>query len=114
MTRCLSRATVIRVRLDMKAAMQGTVCTNLEVNIFNKIFLFFFKEKDKNRTYRQYISCSEKGNVLVILSLMVKGSERARMRSENARLKIKIFRADLVLSLMTAIRTRPLLTTKII
>ena len=113
MTRCLSRATVIRVRLDMKAAMQGTVCTNLEVNIFNKIFLFF-QEKQKNRTYRQYISCSEKGNVLVILSLMVKGSERARMRSENARLKIKIFRADLVLSLMTAIRTRPLLTTRIV
>ena len=112
MTRCLSRATVIRVRLDMKAAMQGTVCTSLEVNIFNKIFFCFFSKK--NSTYRQYISCSGKGNVLVILSLMVKGSERARMRSENARLKIKIFRADLVLSLMTAIRTRPLLTTKII
>ena len=46
--------------------------------------------------------------------MMVKGRERARIRSENARLNMKIFRADLVLSLMTAMRTRALLTTKII
>ena len=30
MTRCLSRATVITVRLDMKAATQGTVLTSLD------------------------------------------------------------------------------------
>ena len=33
MTRCLSRATVITVRLDMKAATQGTVLTSLDTNI---------------------------------------------------------------------------------
>ena len=35
MTLCLSRATLITVRLDMKAARQGTVWTSLDINIFN-------------------------------------------------------------------------------
>ena len=72
-----------------------------------------FLGKFKN-IYRQQISFSEKENVLVSLTLMVKGRERARIRSEAARLKIKIFRADLILSLMTAIRTRALLSTTMI
>ena len=80
------------------------------------IFLsdIFIHKDSLNNIYRQLISYCEKGNVLVSLSLMVKGRERARIRSENARLNMKIFRADLVLSLMTAMRTRALLTTKII
>ena len=44
---------------------------------------------------------------------MVKGKETARMRSENARLKMKMFLADLIfLSLITVRMTRLLLTTK--
>ena len=44
---------------------------------------------------------------------MVKGKETARMRSEKARLKMKIFLADLIfLSLITVRMTRLLLTTK--
>ena len=80
------------------------------------IFLsdIFIHKDSLDNIYRQLISYCEKGNVLVSLSLMVKGRERARIRSENARLNMKIFRADLVLSLMTAMRTRALLTTKII
>ena len=119
---CLSRATLTTVRLDMKAAMQGTVWTNLNINIlitfWSSVFFVFFRPKlliyvlYRKYIYRQLISYSEKGKVLVSLTLMVKGRERARMRSENARLKIKIFRADLILSLMTAIRTKALLTTK--
>ena len=35
MTRCLSRATVITVRLDMKAATQGTVLTSLDITDFS-------------------------------------------------------------------------------
>lgn len=64
--------------------------------------------------YRQQISYWEKGNILFTLTWTVKGRERARMRSEAARLKMKMLRADLILSLMTAIRTRTLLRTKII
>ena len=41
MTRCLSRATVITVRLDMKAATQGTVRTSLD----RKRFLDFSLRK---------------------------------------------------------------------
>ena len=143
MARCLSRATLITVRLDMKAAMQGTVSTNLNINIdklcssksqtakrksqrqFYNRLVFIFRRKlickkflvsieNVFYIYRQCISYSEKEKVLLSLTLMVKGRESASMRSENARLKIKIFRADLILSLITAISTRALLTTKMI
>ena len=50
---------------------------------------------------------------MLSLSLMVKGKETARMRSEKARLKMKMFLADLIfLSLITVRMTRLLLTTK--
>ena len=44
---------------------------------------------------------------------MMKGRQRPRRRSEKARLKMKIFLADLIfLSLITVRMTRLLLTTK--
>ena len=89
-TLCLSKATVMMVREDMKAATQGTVFTSLDRYVHDMSMVGYM-----GYCYLQDRGEEDRGNCLLRASIRVNGIETERIRSDSARLKMKMFRAVL-------------------